>query len=202
MTWRILSLSPRPWFPPEVLPQHGPPLLGRVRVPWPVPRRHRSYAALRLPCRVGTPPVCPRSCLTCWASVGSVPGGVTATGRPPDRSPPTARRSGSPVSPSPGSSNRTFRGLPGYRAVLFGRAAVDHPAGPPSARPNASGSAAFRVAEPLSIRDEDFEAAFLRPTRSPDYASTASSRRRLQAWLPACRLRLGWVGLAPTGRLF
>jgi len=92
-------------------------------------------------------------------------------------------------------------GLPGYRAVLFGRAAVDHPAGPPSARPSASGAAAFRVSEPLSIRDEYFEAAFLRPTRSPDYASTAPSRARLQAWLPACWLHFGWVGFAPTGRL-
>ncbi len=38
-------------------------------------------------------------------------------------------------SPSPGSSDWTVRGLPGYRAVLFGRAAVVHPVGPPSARP-------------------------------------------------------------------
>jgi hypothetical protein len=32
----------------------------------------------------------------------------------------------------------------------------------------------------LSIRNEGFEAAFLRPTRSPDYASTAPSRIQLQ----------------------
>ncbi len=64
---------------------------------------------------------------------------------------------------------------------------------------SASGSAAFRVGEPLSIRNEGFEAAFLRPTRSPDYASTAPSRIQLQVWLPACWLHFGWVGLAPTG---
>ena len=93
------------------------------------------------------------------------------------------------------------RGLPGYRAVLFGRAAVDHPAGPPPARPIASGGADFRVSEPLSIQNDYFEAAFLRPTRSPGCASTAPSRARLQTWLPACWLRFGWVGIAPTGRL-
>ena len=37
-------------------------------------------------------------------------------------------------SPSPGSYDWTVRGLPGYRAVFFGRATVVHPAGPPSAR--------------------------------------------------------------------
>ncbi len=109
-----------------------------------------------------------------------MPGGVAATG--PAVGPLAADGASEWVtgSPSPGSSNWTLRGLPGYRAVFFGRATVFHPAGPPSARPIASGSAAFRVAEPLSIRDEHFEAAFLRPTRSPDYASTAPSRGRLQ----------------------
>ena len=135
------------------------------------------------------------------ANVGSVPRGVTATG--PAVGPFAADGASEWVtgSPSPGSYDWTVRGLPGYRAVFFGRATVVHPAGPPSARPSASGSAAFRVAEPLSIRDEHFGAAFLRPTRSPDYASTAPSRGRLQVWLPACWLHFDWVGIAPTRRL-
>ena len=39
----------RPCFPNSGSHQHGPPLLGRVRAPLRSPRRHRSYAALRLP---------------------------------------------------------------------------------------------------------------------------------------------------------
>jgi hypothetical protein len=96
-------------------------------------------------------------------------------------------------SPSPGSSNRTVRGLPGYRAVLFGRAAVVHPAGPPSARPSASGSAAFRECDPLSIRN--LLISGLLSCGPPARLATLQPRprgRRLQAWLPACWLRFGW----------
>jgi hypothetical protein len=53
-------------------------------------------------------------------------------------------------SPSPGSANRTDRGLPGYRAILFERAVANHPAGLPLARRIASGNAAFQAKHPLS----------------------------------------------------
>ena len=115
------------------------------------------------------------------------------------------------------SRRRVGEGFPDLRYPVFptGQSGVSQVTGPSSSAVpqsttppvplrlafSASGSAAFRVGDPLSIRNEGFEAAFLRPTRSPDYASTAPSRVQLQVWLPACRLRFGWVGLAPTGRL-
>ena len=46
----------RPCFPNSGSHQHGPPLLGRVRTPPRVPRRQRSFAALRLP-RPRRPPL-------------------------------------------------------------------------------------------------------------------------------------------------
>ena len=102
-------------------------MLGWVRVSWSVPQRPRSYAALRLPCRVGTPSVFPRPCLTRWASVASAPGGVcrhVAGRRSLATDGASERVTGSP---SPGSANWTVRGLPGYRAVLFARAACQPP---------------------------------------------------------------------------
>jgi hypothetical protein len=69
---------------------------------------------------------------------------------------PLAADGASEWAPLPGSTDWTYRGLPGYRAVLFGRAAVDHPAGLPSTRPFASRCAAFRVYEPLGIREYTF----------------------------------------------
>jgi len=53
-------------------------------------------------------------------------------------------------SPLPGSTNWTVRGLPGYRAVLFKRAACHPPRRSPLARPIASGSAAFWAENPFS----------------------------------------------------
>ena len=121
--------------------------------------------------------------------------------RPSDRLPPTARRRGSPVLRRPDSPT----GQSGVSQVTGpSSSAVPQSTTPPVSLRlaySASGNAAFRVGDPLSIRNEGFEAAFLRPTRSPDYASTAPSRIQLQVWLPACWLRFDWVGLAPTGRL-
>ena len=105
-------------------------------------------------------------------------------------------------SPSPGSSNRMVRGLPGYRVVLFGRAAVDHPARLPSTRHSASGSAAFRDRDTLSTRD--LRISGLLSCGPPARLTTLQPcphGRRLQVWLPACWLGFDWVGLAPTGRL-
>jgi hypothetical protein len=158
-------------------------LLGWVRVPLSVPQRLRSYAALRPPCRFDTPPVCPRSCLTSQGPGSADSGRrvrwllrrfpARASVRLPWLAPSCSqggarcRRVRWPFRPFPGGPQsgslsprfhlpltaRTYRGLPGYRAILFGRAAVEHPAGPPSARPNASRGAAFQVFDPLSIRD-------------------------------------------------
>jgi hypothetical protein len=45
---------------------------------------------------------------------------------------------------------RDGKGLPGYWAVFFGRAAVRDPAGSSSAHEHASEAAAFRASKPLS----------------------------------------------------
>ena len=167
----------------------------------PVPHHHRSYAAIRLPMprqhASGLPWVVPYQ----LGKLGSVPGGVTATGRPSVRLPPTARRSGSPVlrRPDPPTGRSGVSQVTGPSSSAVPQSST--PPVPLRLAFSASGSAAFRVAEPLSIRDEHFEAAFLRPTRSPDYASTAPLRAQLQVWLPACWLRFDWVGIAPTRRL-
>ncbi len=173
----ILSLRSRPCFPPEVLSQHGPPLLRWVRVPWSVPHLHRSYAALRLPCRFGMPPVCPRSCLTRWASTFSMHLDVSIAG--PAAGPLAADGASERVtgSPWPGSTYGTVRGLPGYRVVLFGRATVDHPARLPSTRLDRRRKCCFQGSRHLEHSGfAHFGAAFLRPTRSPDYASTVPLR--------------------------
>ena len=69
---RTLGLCPGSCFPPEVLPQHWPPLLRWVRVPNPFPTIVARMQPSDSPCRVSMPPVCPRLCLTSRASVGSV----------------------------------------------------------------------------------------------------------------------------------
>ena len=69
---RTLGLCPGSCFPPEVLPQHWPPLLRWVRVPNPFPTIIARMQPSDSPCRVSMPPVCPRLCLTSRASVGSV----------------------------------------------------------------------------------------------------------------------------------
>ena len=101
----------------------------------PVPHHHRSYAAIRLPMprqhASGLPSAMPYQvvqtlvlCSTTFVVRPAV-GPFAADGA-------SEWVTGSP---SPGSYDWTVRGLPGYRAVFFGRATVVHPAGPPSARP-------------------------------------------------------------------
>ena len=177
-------------------------MLRWVRVPSSVPHLHRSYAALRLPCRFSTPPVCPRSCLTRWTSVFSVPLHASIAG--PAAGPLAADGASERVtgSPLPGSTYGTVRGLPGYRVVLFGRAAVDHPARLPSTCLSAAGSAAFRDRDTLSTRD--LRISGLLSCGPPARLTTLQPcprGRRLQVWLPACWLGFDWVGIAPTGRL-
>ena len=183
----------------EVLPQHWPPSLRWVRVPNPFPtiiarmRPSDSPAAsARLRFALGRALPVEQALILC-------PVAFPATG--PAIGPLAADGASEWVtgSPSPGSSNWTVRGLPGYRAILFGRAAVDHPAGLPSARQCAPGSAAFRVGDPLGIRDEGFGAAFLRPTRSPDYASTGPSRETAASLAISLLARL-WLRGARTHR--
>jgi hypothetical protein len=84
-------------------------------------------------------------------------------------------------------------GLPGYWAVLFVRAVVQHPAGLVLASPlllfekiHGENAIAFRKFRPLSIRKVIvFGATYPRPTRSRAYASPISSPRPSQGSLPA-----------------
>lgn len=101
------------------------------------------------------------------------------------------------------------QGLPGYWAVLFARAAVEHPARPVTASPLPSvvtvlpSSSVTRGATWL----DRFVAAFPRPTRSRAYAQTAPLPRRLQGSLSACRaqrwlsgFRTRWTAILDASR--
>ncbi len=89
--------------------------------------------------------------------------------------------------------SRRGEDLPGYWAVLFVRAVVQHPAGPDLSLPllllekiHGEAAIAFRKFRPLGIRDEIvFEATYPRPTRSRAYASPASLPRPSPGSLPA-----------------
>ncbi len=89
--------------------------------------------------------------------------------------------------------SRRGKDLPGYWAVLFLRAVVQHPAGcdPPSPQllfEKVCGeiALAFRKFRPLGIRkDIVFEATYPRPTCSCAYASPISLPKPSQGSLPA-----------------
>ena len=113
----------RSCFPPEVHINTGR-LCSAGSGCHAVPRRHRSYAALRLPAPIGhgsgspcqrptsmrTLVLCPRADDTCARNAPRV-------------------GDGSPALRHTGMSSRRGEGLPGYWAVLFVRAVVEHPAG-------------------------------------------------------------------------
>jgi hypothetical protein len=93
--------------------------------------------------------------------------------------------------------NRNFprrdKGLPGYWAVLFARAVVQHPAGSAPSSPlllfekiHGGNAIAFANNRTLGIRNAIvFEATYPRPTRSRAYASLISLPRPSQGSLPA-----------------
>ncbi len=87
----------------------------------------------------------------------------------------------------------TDKGLPGYGAILFVRAVVQHPAGPDPSSPlllfekiNGEIVIAFTQNRTLGIRKEiAFEATYPRPTRSRAYASPIPLPRPSPGSLPA-----------------
>jgi hypothetical protein len=89
--------------------------------------------------------------------------------------------------------SRNGKDLPGYWAVLFLRAVVQHPAGFVLASPlllfekiHGENAIAFRKFRSLGIRKViDFEATYPRPTRSCAYASPVSLPRPSPGSLPA-----------------
>ena len=170
------------WFPPEVHTNTGR-LCSAGSECHLVPRRQRSYAALRLPAPFdhgsGSPCRWPTSmralvlCLfgpttrapaTCRAS-------ETITGSPPDRD-----------------MSRRGEGLPGVWAVLFVRAMVEHPAGdvPLLARFSQGSLLPSGSSAPwASGKTIGFGAAFPWPTRSRASASPAPFLRLAPGSLPA-----------------
>jgi len=110
-----------------------------------------------------------------------------------------ARRRRVTGSPQHRVPSRRGEDLPGYWAVLFVRAVVEHPAGydpssplPPFGKIHGEAVVAFRENRTLGIRNDiTFEAATPRLTRSCAYASPASLPG------PAQRLTTGSGGLTP-----
>src|SRR5262249_37847575 len=106
-------------------------------------------------------------------------------------------------SPHNRSVSRRGEGLPGYGAVLFVRAMVEHPAGyhPLLAQTLSPGMVvAFRENRTLGIREGiGFGAAFPWPTCSHAYASPALFPRPAQGLLPApARSPFARAGSAPV----
>jgi hypothetical protein len=111
------------WVPPEDHTNTGRLCSAGSRSD-PVPRRQRSYAALRLPAPFGhgSGPPCqwPTSMRTLV---------LCLLGRRHVRPPRAVRRRRVTGSPHNRGVSRRGEGLPGYGAVLFVRAMVEHPAG-------------------------------------------------------------------------
>ena len=164
-----------------------------------VPRPHRSYAALRLPCRFGMPPVCPRPCLTSRGSLGAPAVGF---GGYPSQFPAGPQSD----SHSHGSESPLHRGRTGTSQVTGpSSSAVPRSTTPPVPLRLAIAPPGVLPSGYLSPwasgMFNDFGAAPLGPPARLATLQPPPRGGRLQAWLPACRLRFGWVGIAPTGRL-
>src|SRR5215510_4546698 len=183
-----------PWFPPEVhintgrLGSAGSSCLA-------VPRRYRPYAALRLPAPFGhgsgSPCQWPPSMRTLV---------LCLLGRRHVRPQRAVRRRRVTGSPHNRSVSRRGEGLPGYGAVLFVRAMVEHPAG-------YGPLLAHNTEKPLlpsgksgpwaSGKVIGFGAAW--PTRSPAYASPRPLLTPAQGLATGSGgLTLGRAGFVPT----
>jgi hypothetical protein len=188
VTCRPTSMR-RSWVPPGAHVN-----TGRLRSAGsgclPVPRRHSSYAALRLP-RSHRPRLrsslafgLPRCGRFFCAPLGA--GSTCVRGR-------AARRRGFTGSPWLRSSSRKSMGLPGCWAVLFARAVVEDPArcGARLAQIGES-AAAFRRSNALGTRDViGFEAAW------PTAHAFACLRINAPVAGNAARLTTGPGGLTP-----
>jgi len=132
-------------------PQHGRPVLGRLRRP------HRAPTSTLL-CRPPTP--CPlppplRFPLL-MADLAAGAWFYAPRGRRHVRPPRAGRRRRGTGSPARRDGSRRGEGLPGYGTVLFVRALVEHPAGDPSLLAQKirmpGGVMAFRYNRPLGLR--------------------------------------------------
>ena len=183
----------RSWFPPEVHIDTGR-LCSAGSCCNPVPRRPRSYAALRLPRFLRrTAPVSPCHSPTSARTLVLCPSAGCSCVRIR-----VARRRFLSGSPCCRFLPRRNAGLPGSWAVLFLRAKVVHPAGCSLPSPT---SLAGRPLLPSGISAPwasgiviGFVTAVPRPARSRAYASPAALPRPSQGSLPA-----GAVTPSPDG---
>ena len=175
------------WFPPEVHTNTGR-LCSVGSGCHPVPRRHCSSAALRLPAPFSRGSGSPCQRPPSWRALVLCPRGPTT------RAPAYASCAGdsAPALHNAGVSSRRGEGLPGSWTVLFVRAMVEHPAGykapphPEKKHLHAGVVVAFdaiqRSRHPGSL---GFGAAVPRPARSPAYASLIPFLASAQGLLPA-----------------
>jgi hypothetical protein len=183
------------WFPPEVHTNTGR-LCSAGSGCHPVPRRHRSYAALRLPAPFGRGFGSPCRRPPSWRALVLCPRGPTT------RAPAYASCVGdhSPALRNTGVSSRRGEGLPGSWTILFVRAMVEHPAGykaPP--RPGKLDAGVVVTFDEIQLSRPPgsigFGAAVPRPARLHAYASPIPFLESAQGLLPA------WAGSPLAGRV-
>ena len=167
-------------FPPRGSHQHGPPLLGRVRVP-PVPRRLRSYWALRLPALLRALAPVPLARAYLHRLRFFFAGGRVRTLT-------RLRRDGSPAPVAPVVLGEGEAGPPRFLVRPLGY--VPWPNTPPDAtgprplpdRPLLPSG----LATPWAPGPDVYGAAFPRPTSSRAYASPPRLPAPSQGSLPIC----------------
>ena len=163
--------------------RHGPPLLGRVQG-CPCSPTSSLVCSPPTPCLPRPPLRFPLWWPTSWRAL------VLCLMRPTSRAPAHVPcvGDGSPALRSTGMSARRGEGLPGYRAILFVRAVVEHPAGyGPLLAQHAGSHYCLRCHPALSASGKTlgFGAAVPRPARSRAYASPMAFLPPSQGWLPA-----------------
>ena len=187
------------WVPPEEHTNTGRLCSAGSRSD-PVPRRQRSYAALRLPAPFGHGSGSPCQWPTSMRTLV-----LCLWGRRHVRPQRAVRRRRVTGSPHNRSVSRRGEGLPGYGAVLFVRAMVEHPAGyhPLLAQKLSPGMVvAFREHRTLGIREGiGFGAACpMAHTFACLRIAEAISDAGARLATGSGGLTLGRAGFAPTGR--
>src|SRR5712692_9783293 len=173
--------------------RHGPPLLGRVQG-LPCSPTSLLLCSPPTPCPLGPRLRFPLPVAYLVASACSVPLGPTT------RAPANVSCVGdhSPALRQTGMSSRKGEGLPGYEAILFVRAMVEHPAGYGPLLAQITQRSLWPSSNPAlsaSGKAIGFGAAFPWPARSHAYASPSPFLKPSQGLLPA------WVGSPLAGRV-
>ncbi len=163
--------------------RHGLPLLGRVQG-LPCSPTSSLLCSSPTPYPLGPRLQFPLPVASLVASAGSVPRGPT-THAPANVS---CVGDHAPALRKTGRSSRKGEGLPGYEAILFVRAMVEHPAGYGPLLAQITQRSLWPSSNPArsaSGKDRGFGAAFPWPTRSHAYASPSPFLKPSQGWLAA-----------------